>query len=150
MKTWQGGVGFSVDGSVKIHRYDRKGLERLLRYCARPIFASDRLEKLSDNTLIYKPTTQWKTAAGFKQQPIYLSPLEFIDKIALLIPPPRKHRYLYFGVLAPNSPYRDLVTTQASQVLEEGVIHIADSTQDFDTENETSEAIKKNSSSHYL
>ena len=31
--------GFSVDTSVGIEAHDRAGLERLLRYCARPPFA---------------------------------------------------------------------------------------------------------------
>ena len=38
MKTWNGGGGFSVNGAVRIHENDREGLERLLRYCARPPF----------------------------------------------------------------------------------------------------------------
>jgi hypothetical protein len=37
--------GFSVDTSVCIAAHDRAGLERLLRYCARPTFAMDRLRK---------------------------------------------------------------------------------------------------------
>jgi hypothetical protein len=34
--------GFSVDAGVCIQSQDRAGLERLLRYCARPPFAMDR------------------------------------------------------------------------------------------------------------
>ena len=44
MLTWQASGGFSVDASVHIPAWDRAGLERLLRYCARPPFALDRLE----------------------------------------------------------------------------------------------------------
>ena len=33
------GGGFSVDAGVRIEAADRAGLERLLRYCARPPFA---------------------------------------------------------------------------------------------------------------
>jgi hypothetical protein len=43
MLTWQGTGGFSVDASVRIRGSDRAGRERLLRYCARPPFALDRL-----------------------------------------------------------------------------------------------------------
>lgn len=100
--------------------YHRKGLERLLRYCARPVFASERLKKLSDDMLIYKPTKQWKSHTGSIRQSIVLSPLEFIYKLALLIPPPRKHRHRYFGVLAPNSPYREAVTVHSRQELGAG------------------------------
>ena len=46
---------------------------------------------------------------------------------AALIPPPRKHRYLYFGALAPNSPLRAAVTALAQPA--EGVVPApADST----------------------
>jgi hypothetical protein len=34
--------GFSLDASVRIAGHDRPGLERLLRYCARPPFALER------------------------------------------------------------------------------------------------------------
>ena len=42
-----------------------------------------------------------------------LTPLELIDRIAALVPPPRTHRHRYFGVLAPNSPLRAAVTALA-------------------------------------
>jgi hypothetical protein len=37
--------GFSVDAGMCIAAHDRAALERLLRYCARPPFAMDRLSK---------------------------------------------------------------------------------------------------------
>ena len=43
MRQWDHGGGFSLDAKVRIETRDRKGLEQLLRYCARPIFASERL-----------------------------------------------------------------------------------------------------------
>ena len=41
---------------------------------------------------------------GAKADELHLTPLELIDRIAALVPPPRTHRHRYFGVLAPNSP----------------------------------------------
>ncbi len=57
-----------------------------------------------------------------QQRPIELrlSASEFLDWVALLIPPPRKHRHRYFGVLAPNSPWREVVTAQAGRKLAAG------------------------------
>ncbi|OLP06638.1 transposase [Rhodoferax antarcticus ANT.BR] len=48
-----------------------------------------------------------------------LTPLELINRIAQLVPPPRTHRHRYYGVLAPNSPLRAAVTAmaQAEQVV---------------------------------
>jgi hypothetical protein len=45
-----------------------------------------------------------------------LRPLELIDRIASLGPPPFTHRHRYFGVLAPNSPPRAAVTTLVTPV----------------------------------
>ena len=52
-----GHSGFSVDASVCIEEHDRAGLERLLRYCARPPFAMKRLRK-QGNCLVYRRTKQ--------------------------------------------------------------------------------------------
>lgn len=48
-----------------------------------------------------------------KVDELHLTPLELIDRIAALVPPPRTHRHRYFGVLAPNSPLRSAVTALA-------------------------------------
>lgn len=39
---------------VRIDGPDRCGLERLLRYCARPPFALQRLEPVGDDQLVYR------------------------------------------------------------------------------------------------
>ena len=49
-----------------------------------------------------------------------LSASDFLDRIAALIPPPRKHRHCYFWVLAPNSPLWALVTAYAGRQLVAG------------------------------
>jgi len=111
--------GFSVDTSVCIEAHDRAGLERLLRYCARPPFASERLRK-AGSELVYRcakqhsePGSNPHNTRGAKVDEITLTPLELIDRIAALVPPPRTHRHRYFGVLAPNSPLRAAVTALA-------------------------------------
>ena len=42
-----------------------------------------------------------------------LTPLELIERLAALIPPPCRHRHRYYGVLAPNAPLRAAVTALA-------------------------------------
>ena len=42
-----------------------------------------------------------------------LTPLELIDKIAALVPPPRVHRHRYYGALVPNAPLRAAVPALA-------------------------------------
>lgn len=101
--------GFLVDAGVRIEAHDRAALERLLRYCAGPPFAMDRLRK-EGAELVYRcakqhsePTTDKRCT---KVDELHLMPLELIERIAALVSPPRTHRHRNFGVLAPNSPLR--------------------------------------------
>ncbi len=67
MKTWNGCGGFSVNGTARIHENDREDLERLLRYCARPPFALERIKQPPDGSLIYqlnKPSPKAPTFGG--------------------------------------------------------------------------------------
>jgi hypothetical protein len=41
---------------------------------------------------------------GARVDELTLTPVELIERIAALVPPPRTHRHRYYGVLAPNSP----------------------------------------------
>ncbi len=94
--------GFSLDASVCIAGPDRAGLERLLRDCARPPFALECIEQVNDERIVYRlprPQRDGRTALS-------LTPMEFIDHLVALIPPPRLHRHRYHGVLAPSGPLR--------------------------------------------
>ena len=44
---------------------------------------------------------------------VELSPFEFLDRLADLVPPPRKHRHRYHGVFAPNHRLWKAVTSLA-------------------------------------
>jgi hypothetical protein len=89
--------GFSVDAGVCIEAHDRAALERLLRYCARPPFAMERLRK-DGAALVYRcakqhsePTSDKpRDKRGAKVDELHLTPLELIDRIAALVPPPRQ------------------------------------------------------------
>jgi hypothetical protein len=102
--------GFSLDAKVRIQSWDRVGLERLIRYCARPCFASENL-RWNGPWLIYRLPKPRHTGQTF----IQLEPLEFLDRISALIPYPRRHRRHYHGVFAPNSPLRKKVIESAQK-----------------------------------
>ena len=138
MMGWEHGGGFSLDASVCIQDADRAGLERLLRYCARPPFALAHLHQLDAEHLIYhnpKPRSD-------SPRDLVLTPLELINKIAALIPPPRTHRHRYYGVLAPNSPMRGAVTALAPIPVNAPLPEVA-------TETET-DSPPHRAASHYL
>ena len=107
--------GFSVDANVRITLIDRdvpsyfRRLEHLLRYCARPPFALERLSVLRgpDGRIAriryalprHKAAT-WvgpgrgrKSARPGANGVVEFSPFEFLDRLADLVPPPRKHRH---------------------------------------------------------
>ena len=113
MQGWGHSGGFSVHAG-----------ERLLRYCARPMFAGERLVWAGGGAQV-RYRLPW--AALQRHRPglqgvieLRLSASEFLDRVAELIPPPREHRQRYFGVLAPNSPWRAQVTAQAGRKLVAG------------------------------
>jgi hypothetical protein len=87
--------------------YNPRHPERLLRYCARPPFATECLRK-EGAALVYRCAKQHSEPGsdkrGAKADELHLTPLELIDRIAALVPPPRTHRHRYLGVLASNSP----------------------------------------------
>jgi len=64
MAQWPHGGGFSVEGSVRIEAADRAGRERLLRYCARPPLALERLRELDPERLVYDPPKRGPGGSG--------------------------------------------------------------------------------------
>ena len=84
-----------------------------LRHCARPPLAMDGLSKAGSALVYHCAKPHSKALAGGKVAKLVLTPLELINRIAALVPPPRAHQHRYFGVLAPNSPIRAAVTAMA-------------------------------------
>lgn len=72
MLKWENS-GFSLNASVRVEAFDRDGLERLLRYCARPPFASENLRWNREN-LEYRLPKVYQDG----MPSIQLSPLEFL------------------------------------------------------------------------
>jgi hypothetical protein len=92
MGEWEHGGGFSLDARVRIEGEGRKGMERLLSYCARLAFALERLHEIDAGHLVYESV---KPGPGGSVS-LMLTPLELIDRLAALIPPPRRHRHRHY------------------------------------------------------
>jgi hypothetical protein len=107
---------FAVDPRVCIEARDRAGREWLLRLYARPPFALERL-RLRGGVSSCPTTAPNRRAVA--SRPNCVSPLELIERVAalVLVPVPRTHRHRYYGVLAPNSPLRTLVTPKPQRIL---------------------------------
>jgi hypothetical protein len=84
---------------------DRKRLERLCRYIARPAIATERLSECEDGRIEYSLRRPWRDGTtGF-----VFEPGELLEKLVALVPAPRGHLVRYHGVLAPRSRWRAAV-----------------------------------------
>jgi len=110
--------GFSLNASVRVEAWDSAGRERLLRYCSRPSFASENL-KWNHNILVYRLPKVYPDGLSS----IQLTPIELLDRISIIMPPPKCHLHHYHGVFAPNAPLRKQITAHANKLMEEHVPH---------------------------
>ncbi|OGQ35767.1 MAG: hypothetical protein A3F16_05285 [Deltaproteobacteria bacterium RIFCSPHIGHO2_12_FULL_43_9] len=94
--------GFSLHADIACKTNERKKLETLVRYIARPPVAIDRLSIREDGLIRYKLKKRYKDGTEF----LLFSPLELMEKLSALVPPPRAHIIRYHGVFAPHSKSR--------------------------------------------
>jgi len=109
MQGWEHGGGFSLDASRRVEAWDRQGLERLCRYCARPALSLARLDRVDEETLIYR----FPHPDPRGRESLVLTPFELIERLARLLPPPFRNRIHYYGVLAGNAKLRRAVIATA-------------------------------------
>ena len=95
--------GYDLHADLAIPARDRKRLERVLRYAARPVLANKRLEELADGRYALELKTPWRDRTTH----LVFQPHEVIERLAALIPKPNKNLVVYSGVLAPNHTWRN-------------------------------------------
>lgn len=99
MGQWQHGGGLFVDVSVRVEAADRAGREWLLRHCARPPFALERLREHDPERVLYAAAKRGACGDGA----LLLTPPERRDHRCAPVPP-RVHGHRRFPMLARNSP----------------------------------------------
>jgi hypothetical protein len=82
--------------------HQRKQLERLCRYITRPAIAFERLGCNAKGEVVLQLKSPWRDGTTH----IRMSPLEFMPRLAALVPRPRLHLIRFHGVLAPNAGLR--------------------------------------------
>jgi hypothetical protein len=102
--------GMSLHADVAVPARDRRRLERLCRYVARPPLALDRLEALRNGRLAYRLKMPWRDGTTH----VVMERWELLERLAPLVPPPRAHQVRYHGVLAPCASGRDRVVPAAA------------------------------------
>ena len=100
--------GFSVHGGVCSPARDRLRLERLLRYCLRPPLSTARLFRLADGRLLYKLKRRWSDGTTH----VMYEPMELMERLAALVPPPRFNITRFYGVLAPAATLRPYIVPE--------------------------------------
>jgi Putative transposase len=127
--------GFSLHAAVRCHANERLKLERLCRYITRPALANDRIKINAKGQVELKLKTPWRDGTTHH----VMSPLEFMQRLAALVPRPRplagragpeaqllvrhkqsfrtvcvqtQHLISFHGVLAPNAKWRPRVVPQ--------------------------------------
>jgi hypothetical protein len=95
-------ASFDLHAGRTVRAEDRAGLERLCHYLLRPPLAQERLELLPGGRVGLTLAHPW--ADGTRA--LVFDPVEFLEKLAVLIPKPRINLVVYHGILAPRARHR--------------------------------------------
>jgi hypothetical protein len=93
------------NGEKELHEKRQQKLEKLCRYVMRGAVAENRLFLEENGEVSYLLKTPWSDGT----MAVQFTPLEFVEKLAALVPPPRVHQIRYQGVFAPNHSWREAV-----------------------------------------
>ena len=103
--------GFSLNAVVAFAAHQREGIERLCRYVTGPragglrshwnVFSSNNAGQV-----VYQLKTPYRDGTTH----FVFEPLDFLARLAALVPRPRGNLVSYHGILAPNARYRSAVT----------------------------------------
>ena len=91
-------------------------MEKLCRYAA-PV-ATERLSLLPDGRLLYRLRHRRRDGTTH----VVFEPLELVEKLVALVPPPRFNLVRYHGILAPAARWRREIVPKGS-VAEAGYCH---------------------------
>ena len=79
--------GFSLHAAVRCAANDRQALEQLCRYITRPELANERVQTKAAGQVVLKLKTLWRDGTTH----LVMSPPEFMQRLAALVPRPRLH-----------------------------------------------------------
>ena len=97
--------GFSLHANTQILAHDRKALQKLIRYTARPPIALERMTEREDGKILYKLKNCYSDGTTHA----LFDPVELVEKVVALIPPARANLVRYSGIFASNSKIRSQI-----------------------------------------
>ncbi len=89
----------------------RSTLERVCRYLLRPPFALDAVQRTPDGQVRVHFKKPNRFGATFAQ----MTPDTFLARLCALVPPPRAHTVLYYGVLSAHHALRSAVVPRTDE-----------------------------------
>ena len=99
-------AGFSLHAGVSARADQRDKLERLCRYINRPAVSEKRLSLTTSGQVRYQLKTPYRDGTTH----VMFNPLDFLARLAALVPRPRVNLTRFHGVFASNSAWRSRVT----------------------------------------
>jgi Putative transposase len=97
--------GFSLHAALRWRADQRLELEQLCRYITRPAIANERLKRNRAGQVVLQLKSPYKDGTTH----IVMEPLEFMERLAALVPRPRLHLIRFHGVLAPDAKLRSQI-----------------------------------------
>jgi len=111
---------FSRHAALRCGADERKELEHLCRYITRPALAKERLTRNAAGQVVLKLKSAYRDGTTH----LVMSPLEFMQRLAALVPRPRLHRIRFHGVLAAHAKLRsEIVPSPAEQAADHAHAH---------------------------
>jgi hypothetical protein len=114
-------TGFSVHNRVRVEPEDQSAVERLARYVMRPPISLERMQWSGDGEVFYQPKGGHD---GRARAPGYTAeaydPAEFLARVIMHIPEPRRHLVRYYGWYSNVSRGKRLRDEEEARLLGEG------------------------------
>jgi hypothetical protein len=107
--------GFSLHAAGRVEAHDRQRLEQLCRYIARPALSDERVQLNAAGQVELKFKTPWRDGTTH----LVMSPLEFMQRLAALVPRARLHLNRFHGIAATNAKLRPLGVPQVQEAASE-------------------------------
>lgn len=104
-------AGFSLHAGTVCEVYQRSKLERLCRYITRPPVATMRLSVDGQGRVVYRYKRPFRDGSTH----VVLEPLDFMARLAALVPRPRLNLTRFHGVFAPNFKHRARIVPRRSR-----------------------------------
>ena len=120
--------GFDLHAGLVVPAGQRDRLERVCRYALRPPVTQERIHLTDEGQVRLQLRQPWRDGTT----DVVFDPVEFLGRLAVLVPRPRINLILYHGVLGPRAAWRSEVVRRAdvrgwSRCGGEGVGHRAGS-----------------------